>query len=291
MSIIDFNKPILCGIESFNPMPIKDMMDIVDEKKKIVNTRLADCDNISRNRSFYGLEDVLWSLKNSKYIQECISQGIWFGELEHPPRNGDIKRLMMIDDDRVSHCIKKYYADKNFLKGIVQFIPPKGDIVWRWITEADVNIAFSLRFYTPNYVVKKDSNGVEYVKKLTPMYPVTFDVVKNPGYERVRLVDPTEYSSKNDYYRTNGTSETSFEGVSLEWFSENTEKQLKEIVETVGKEDISIISDLYDNDFTKNKAKFNKKNLTMTYSTEDNQTFTMNLNPYIFGKIMKDIKG
>ena len=27
----------------------------------------------------------------------------------------------------------------------------------------------------------------------------------------------------------------------------------------------------------------------MTYSTEDNQTFTMNLNPYIFGKIMKDM--
>ena len=210
-SLIDFNKPFLCSVEGYQPKPINQIIDIVDEKKRIVNTRLAECNGISRNRCFYGLEEVLQSLNSSKFIQESIAQGIWFGELEHPERNCDLGRFMKICDERVSHKIYKYWNEGDFLMGRVQFIPPMGDIVWRWITEADVNMAFSLRIYTPNYIKKKDNNGVEYVEKKFPMFPVTFDAVKTPGYENVRIVDPKTYAAQNQYYINNGRAENGTE--------------------------------------------------------------------------------
>lgn len=289
-SIIDFSKPFLCSVEGYNPVPITQMLDVVDEKNRIIITRLAQCDNISRNRCFYGLEDVLWSLKNSNYVQECISQGIWLGELEHPDRGCDLPRFMRIEDDRISHVIKKYWAEGEFLKGVVQLIPPKGDIVWRWITEANMNMAFSLRIYTPHYIKKKDKAGVEYVHKTRPMYPVTFDIVKTPGYKNIRVVDPNSFASKNQYYITNGKSDLGTEGYIIDWFDSNPSDGIKKVLNSTGAEDLNIVSDLLGEDLQKARAFFNSKNMSVIFSTEDSKEITMSLNPYIFHDVMKNNK-
>lgn len=288
-NIFDYSKPILCSIEGYEPIPIEKMLNVVDKENKIIDTRLADCNNISRNRCFYGLNDVLNSLRNSKYVQECIAQGIWFGELEHPPRGCDMERFMKIEDSNVSHVIKKYYTEGNFLKGIVQFIPPKGDLVWDWITKANVNIAFSLRIYTPNYVKQKDEKGVEYIKKLSPMYPVTFDVVKTPGYERVRVVDPSLFASKNSYFLTSGMSGTESFEYTIDWFPGDSEKLIKRIVEE-GSEELDKLSDLLNLDLKKSKAIFNKDKLQVTFSTEDCKNAVLNVNTYILNEVMRERK-
>lgn len=286
-SLIDFSKPFLCSLEGYQPKPVSEIFDIVDEKNRIVNTRLAECNHISRNRCFYGLEDVLHSLQSSKYIQECISQGIWFGELEHPPRKCGLDRLMQIDDDRISHKIYKYWDSGDFLMGRVQFIPPKGDIVWRWITEANVNMAFSLRFYTPNYLVKKDNNGVEYVEKKFPMYPVTFDAVKTPGYENVRLTDPTKFASENGFYITNGKAENGTENYIIDWFEEDPSGKLKDLLNSTSEEDVNIVGDLFNMDMKKARAILNPETLQVTMSEEGfGGSITMNLNAFMFNNIM-----
>jgi len=284
--LIDFSKPFLCSIEGYEPQPITEMLEIVDEKKHIVNTRLAQCDNISRNRCFYGLEDVLWSLKNSKYIQECIAQGIWFGELEHPPRDCDMARFMKIDDDRISHKIYKYWHENEYLKGRVQFIPPMGDIIWRWITEADVNMAFSLRIYTPNYIKRKDANGVPYVEKVKPMYPVTFDTVKTPGYEKVRVVDPITFASNNESYISNGKNSMGVENYCIDWFDYNASENIKKVLNSTSEEDLNIVGDLFDMDMKKARATFNDITQQVTMSTEDGTKIAMNVNTYLFNEIM-----
>lgn len=284
--LIDFSKPFLCSVEGYNPQPINEMLEIVDEDKHIVNTRLAQCDNISRNRCFYGLEDVLWSLKNSKYINECIAQGIWFGELEHPPRDCDLARFMKIDDDRISHKIYKYWHENEFLKGTVQFIPPKGDIIWDWIMKANVNMAFSLRIYTPNYIKKKDANGVPYVQKCKPMFPVTFDAVKTPGYENVRVVDPSTFASKNQSYITCGTNSKGIEEYCIDWFDNNASENIKKVLNSTSEEDLNIVGDLFDMDMKKARAVFNEMDNSVTMSQEDGSSIKMHLNSFLFNQIM-----
>lgn len=285
-SLIDFNKPFLCSVEGYEPKPITDIMDVVDEKKRIVNTRLAECNGISRNRCFYGLEEVLQSLQSSKYIQECISQGIWFGELEHPDRNCDLGRFMKIDDSRICHKIYKYWTQGDFLMGRVQFIPPMGDIVWRWITEASVNMAFSLRIYTPNYIKKKDNNGVEYVEKKFPMFPVTFDAVKTPGYQNVRIVDPSKYASENQFYITNGKAENGTENWIIDWFENDPSSKLKDLLNSTSEEDVNIVGDLFDMDMKKARATLDPDTLRVTFGSEDGREVTMNLNAFMFNNIM-----
>lgn len=286
--LIDFSKPFLCSVEGYDPMPTNEIFDIVDEKKHIVNTRLAHCNRISRNRCFYGLNDVLWALKNSKYVQECVAQGIWFGELEHPVRGSKLDRFMRIDDDRISHKIHKYWAEGDFLKGRVQFIPPYGDMVWRWITEADVNMAFSLRIYTPNYIKKKDGDGVPYVEKTTPMFPVTFDAVKTPGYQEVRICDPNTFASKNEAYLSNGRSDMGVESAlySLSWEDDDPKNSFKKLLESTSQEDLNIIGDLFDMDMKKCKVFLNSDEYTVTYGAEDGREVTMNLNAYLFNQVM-----
>jgi hypothetical protein len=287
--IIDFNKPILLSCESFVPeSEVK--FDIIDEKKKIVNERLAELDTISRNRCFYGSDDVQRSLKESKLIQELLANNSWVGELEHPDRNCDMKRFMTIDDTRVSHSIRKYWWDGEFLQGTVQYIPPMGDMVWRWITEANMNIGKSLRIYTPNYVEKSDSNG-KYVIKQYPMMPVTFDCIRGlTGYKNVRLADPTKFAAGNKNFLESGRSEKSNENLdfrSMEWFVPNPNEQIKNMIES-GVES-HILEDLFKFDSKKSSIKISEYGDKITFSLEDypKTHITVNTNTYLFNKIMQ----
>lgn len=285
-SLIDFNKPFLCSIEGYEPKPITEIIDVVDEKRHIVNTRLAECNGISRNRCFYGLNETKMSLDNSKFIQESIAQGIWLGELEHPDRGCSMSRFMKIVDERVCHKIYKYWTEGDFLKGMVQFIPPMGDTVWRWITEANVNIAFSLRIYTPNFIKKKDAKGVEYVEKKYPMFPVTFDCVKTPGYQNVRVVDPASFAQQNPFYITNGRAENGTENYIIDWFENDPSTKLKDLLKSTSQEDLNIVGDLFDMDMDKARAVLDPDSLLVKFSQEDGRSITMNLNAYMFNNIM-----
>jgi hypothetical protein len=279
--ILNITKPIMLSCESYVPYDAL-KVNVLDEKKRITQERLAYLDHISRNRCYYPMEDVLDSLKKSRYIQECIAQGIWFGELEHPSTPCDLKRFMNIDDLRVSHRVLKYWREGDFLMGMVQYLEPLGPIVWSWI-EQGVNIAKSLRIYTPNYIKCRDQDG-EYVKKVAPMHPCAFDTVKLPGYESVRLQDPTEFARQNKYYLSNGS--LSLESVNV-WFLDNVQDQINDVL--ASSEEYHIIQDLYDVD--ENTAKSYSIEDGIVTFLKDGKNIQIHGNPYIFNEIMnKGIK-
>lgn len=280
--VIDLKKPIVCSVESFLPEGSA-KIDIIDEKKRIVNARLAELGTISRNRSFYGIDEVMRSLKESRYVQENLSQNTWFGEKEHPPRNCDMKRFMKIEDDRISHSIRKYWFGGEFVEGIVQFIPPWGPIIWEWITEADANMAFSLRIYTPNFVEKSDENG-KYIVKSYPMYPVTFDCVNTPGYRRCRINDPDEFMGSNKNYQASGKmGQEDF--LSMEWFVDQPQEDIKDILENYGEES-AIVQDLFNFSIEEARVALTDFNTQVKFSTEDGRDISMHVNPYLFNQIL-----
>ena len=102
-------KELLLSFESFvpNPTELKKMFQIVDEKERIAIVRLTKT-GISRNRCFYSIDDILIALKQSKYVQESIAQGMWLFEFLHPPRGCDLNRFMTVEDTRIAGRILKY---------------------------------------------------------------------------------------------------------------------------------------------------------------------------------------
>ncbi len=241
---------LLLSYESYlpNQNEIKKLFKIIDENERIVEARLAYCNHISRNRCFYGLDDMMQGLKSSKFVQEQLAQGSLFFEKEHPEKISDLQRFMKIDDSRIAGRILKYWADGDFIMGLVQFLPPMGDMVWEHILKG-VNYAFSLRVYTPNYQKCQDADG-PYIKKIAPLYPCTFDIVSIPGYANCRLVDPDHYAANNPYWLSNGKTELltagkeDFLNIQQQWFIDNPLQQVKKLENTISSE--ALLQDLSD---------------------------------------------
>lgn len=250
--IVKPSKKLLLGYESviYKPSEMSKMFKIVDEKERIFVSRLIHMSHISRNRCLYMEEDILHGLKNSKYVQECIQQGNWLGEWNHPSRGVDLARFCTIDEDRVSHRILKYWVDEvgsdRFLVGLIQCVGPYGDQLWDYMQKG-INRAFSLRIYTPNYEKCQDENG-PYIKKLRPLQVVTIDNVGTPGYEKCRMADPEMFAASNPYWLTNGKPEDlssgkeSYLNISQNWLCNNpleSQEQLEDIGSESLLEDVS----------------------------------------------------
>jgi hypothetical protein len=280
MKLIDFHKPIVCSVESYVPES-ETKVEVLDEKKKIIRPRLAYLGRISRNRCLYGIDAVMKSMEESRYVQENLAQGTWLGEKEHPDKNCDLSRFMRIMDEKVCHQIKKYWLENDFLTGIVQFIPPWGDIVWRWITEANCNIGFSLRIYTPNFIKKKDSGG-EYVEKVYPMYPVTFDAVNIPGYRECRTMDPDVFAKGNGNIKASGilVSAESYDNI-----IPDPAKEIKKILLEYGEES-NVIQDIYNFDMSEAKMILNSEDNIVRFSTENGLELSMHVNPFIVAEVL-----
>ena len=193
--VIDLSRPAILSVEEF-PRELKALLE-VDEKNKIVTTNLMQLDYISRNNSMYSGEDVVKSLEAATWIEELRRQGKWMGEFEHPPRNTSIERFMLVDNDRVSHRIRKWWRKGDMLQGVVDFNPlPLGPRAWSWVSTGS-NPSFSVRIYTKNYIEKTDSSGKKYLLKRGTMIPVTFDFVAIPGFYSCYAANPDNYDIAN----------------------------------------------------------------------------------------------
>ena len=119
------------------------------------------------------------------------------------------------------------------------------------------------------------------------MFPVTFDAVKTPGYEEVRIADPTTFASKNSAFLSNGKSDFGAEGLySLSWEDSDPKDSFKKLLESTSQEDLNIIGDLFNMDMHKCKAFLNSDEYTVTFGNEDGENVTMNLNAYLFNQVM-----
>ena len=286
-NIIKPNKNILLSYESFipNPSESRKMFKIVNEKEKIIISPLAHLDKISRNRCMYPKEDFLMSLKSSKYVTECLQNGGLLFEDGHPARGVSIERFLKIDSDRVAGRILKYWVEGDFVMGVAQFLPPRGDIIWEYIMKG-MNKGFSLRTYTPNYEKCQDENG-PYIKKKAPMYHVTWDCIDLPGFESCRFADPALFAANNPYWLSNGKPET-FDSSSTEalfisqnWIIDDPITEYENIKDTVSSE--SLLTELSEAVTTQpKKEKIKRQKQTYNHS--------LTLNTRIFHEVMNTIK-
>lgn len=191
--VLDLRKPIIVTMESFSHL--KDAK-LVSDDGSIFECTLIECDVVSRNKTYYPLEDVMASMQDRR-VQERIDQKVFFAEAEHPQSDTEeqlpLKRLMRVEPSRWSHRIDSYWADGNNIRGIVQWAGPFGEMYRKLLVEHGSNLAMSIRAYTPNYVKKNDSNG-DYVIKKHPMYIATYDCVTQPGLENARIMNPDTYA-------------------------------------------------------------------------------------------------
>lgn len=201
--IISLNQPLAWSVES-----VSDLIKLgnIDVENRICYPRLIKFDDTSRNTAVYCGEDFRSSVNESRFLQENIQTGSWFGELGHPMLEEGQNRFMRIEMNNVSHRIINYKFVGDEMHGKVQFRKPKGDILWDWISTG-TNLAFSVRALTPTFVKKKNAQGQTYVYKYGRMVVVTFDAVLLPGFREARIADVDSYNasleSMNTWVRSN----------------------------------------------------------------------------------------
>lgn len=285
--VLDLSRPILVTMESFSHL--KDAKLLSDDGS-VFEATLINCDQISRNRTYYPLEDVVASMQDRR-VQERIEQKCFFGEAEHPANDAieqlPLKRLMRVEPSRWSHRIDNYWVEGNDIRGTIQWAGPFGETYRKALVEHGSNLAFSIRAYTPNYVKKNDSNG-EYVVKKHLMYIATYDCVTHPGLADARIMNPDKFS---DISKTNKLTVNSFNNKLNVKSSENFmeiayTRPVEEIRELAfSEEGCSVISDMFGIDFSKDNMTITGKN-TVSLVTEEGTILHLPLSRTLLSEIL-----
>lgn len=286
-TILRLDKPAIFSIENFGGL--QKIADI-DEKNCIVKTVLMQLSAISRNRTFYSGEDFVRCLTTSAYVNEQLSQGVWFGELEHPEKNCTQDRFFKIDDTRISHKILDYKVNGDIIDGHVQFVAPMGYIPWDWI-QKNSNIAFSVRVFTPNFLEKKDEKGVAYIAKVGDMIPITFDCVKMPGFAIARIADPSKFAQVNTAAAMPSAESLQYEKgweskeiifPRMDWRAKMSQEEFRHILSK--ESTMKILEDVYKFDASKSKITYND-NETVTISLNSTESLNLGVNTYELLKV------
>lgn len=238
--IIDLTAMDMMSIESVGGIQ---KFSEIDVKNQIVKTTLMNFDDISRNDSLYERNSIINAIK-SPYIEELLRRGAFWIELGHPPVNCDKMRFFTIDMDNICGKVVNYDIGKDGITGKVQFVKPKGPIVWDWV-EKDTNVSFSIRIFTPNYKLKDktDGSGKKYTHKFGTMQLISFDCVTIPGYRAASIADDTTYDARNVIPNSSVPSEESFKGISLQWESQRKKDEMIHLIKS--QETFDIMQNIY----------------------------------------------
>lgn len=276
VNIIDLDKPIYISMESMSV--IKDMLKYNPDGS--FNARLQKSE-ISRNKAFYGYDDLVKSLTHSTMIKERVANRVWFGELSHPPKGSQLDRLFTIDDSRISHSIEKWWTDPNneSIEAKIRWVKPLGPTCKDWVDNGGSNMAFSLRAYTPNYVKKKNELGMEYVVKKYPIHCVTYDAVQIPGHYTARIADPDKFAKNNPDIK--GMEE--YDGL-YSFEIDDPSEQLKEII--LSQENHKILEDVFEIDSIKDCDVIFKNKGQAVIQMKDGISMNISLDSYHINQIM-----
>lgn len=300
--IISLEKQLYWSIES-----VSDLIRLgnIDVENRICYPKLILFDDPSRNNSVYCGEDFRSSVTDSRFLQDQIRAGTWFGELGHPMLEEGQSRFMRIEMNNVSHRIMKYKFVGNEMHGVVRLCKPKGDILWDWVSSGS-NIAFSVRALTPTFVKKKNEQGQVYIYKYGRMVIITFDSVTLPGIEIARIADVNKYDATVEDYevafnkmvKTNKKIENIKNSVeSADWermiksnlFYNKQNKfnksDLKEIVKS--QESAHIIEDLFQFSLEDATISMDNENVIIRPFSDSKHSLVIPTNIYLINSMMK----
>ena len=197
-SVLDISRPVLVTMESFAHFT---NANLCNDDGSIFEITLINCNQVSRNRTEYPLDDVLQSMRDRR-VQERIDNKCFFGECEHPIADGEdpvpLKRLMRVEPSRWVWRIDNYWVAGDDIKANMLWAGPYGEQYRKEFING-TNFAASIRAYTPNYLEKSDANG-KYVTKKHLMFIGAYDCVTTPGLGGARTMNPALYAelTRND---------------------------------------------------------------------------------------------
>ena len=276
MEIIDLSKPIYYSTEAVSIINKKDNYKQMDNGQFQITLMYFDL--ASRNNNRYPMVDFLRGIKDNSRIKEQILNNILFGEAEHPfMEKMTPKRLFHIDPDNVVWRIVKIWVEGSTLQGIVQWAQPKGDTYRRNVEEHDMNIAASVRSFTPT-VIKKTINGQTILDKVFPLYPITWDAVKVPGFVGTR--------AKGSEFEMANASNFGIESIQ-DGFIENPAEDIMELINDVNStESAQILGDLYNFDVNNADIRLVGDNMLQIRSKADGINIISHANTVGLGKLI-----
>lgn len=293
-TIVDLSRPAFVTMESFSHL--RDAK-LVSDDGRIFETNLIICDEVSRNRTMYGLKDIVTGLEDRR-VDERMVNNTWFGEAEHPVSNEvdkdgneklvSLKRLMRVDPKNKVWRIDSWRVQGNVIRGVFQWAGDMGEEYRRDLLEHGSNYASSIRAFTPSYVEKSDSNG-KYVLKTHPIYISTFDCVTLPGLEDTRIMSGSKYStlSKNDKININTKiprlNNHSYESVYREVRFDNVLGEIKDMM--MSQESAHLVEDLFGIDL-KSAQMFIRDTNTISVRTSESSTLELPLSRTILSRIL-----
>ena len=282
-AVIDMSKPIMVTMESFAHMV---NAQLVSDDGSTFKATLINCDRVSRNMTYYPLEDILLSMKDRR-VQEKIEQKCFFGEAEHPSSDTEeplpLKRLMRVEPSRWSHRIDSYSVNGSDIEGIVTWAGPFGETYQKEMLKG-TNFAMSIRAYTPNFIKKDDKNG-SYVIKKHLMFIASYDCVLVPGLEDARIMNPGKYRdcTKNDIISIKGNTQVRTSESLVEVKYGDVIGELKDIMRS--QESTNIIGDLFGLDMNTAEMIIRGSNTLSVRSTEG-RTLELPLSRTILSEIL-----
>jgi len=274
--IIDLSKPIMVSMESFALMK---KLKKVGSNGDMIEIALIECDQVSRNRTYYGFEDIQLGMKERRFA-ERLAQKTLFGEASHPSQAGltddssYLQRLTQVEPSRIVWRIDRVWNEGKTVMGVIQWAGPFGSMYKDLVMNHGSNIAASIRAYTPNYIKKNDANG-EYVQKVYPLFITTWDLVDLPGLGGCRIVNPSVYaeSTKDDLDKGPVSSSSTERWDEVKTPTSKTvvfKDPISEIRSMIksGNENANIIQDLFGIELNDAKMILSGKNTLSTFSND-----------------------
>jgi len=263
--VLDLSLPIMVTMESFKHL---NDAKLVSNDGSIFECTLINCDQISRNNTYYPFQDMLSSMQDRR-VQEKLDQKCFFGEAEHPASDTEeplpLKRLMRIEPSRISHRIDNYWADGTDIKGLVQWAGPFGQMYRELLVDHGSNLAMSVRAYTPNFI-QKNEGGRGYVVKKHPMFIASYDCVTLPGLEDARIMKPSEFKAIAGKTKISTSASIRTSESLTEIVYKDTLSEIKDLMRS--EEGVDIVGDMFGIDLKNVKMGITGKNTLTVFSNE-----------------------
>lgn len=181
-SLVPTNK-VFFSVQVLDNLDGKQLKALRPDENGYYDVVLAMLDATSRNNAYYDVPSLLHEINDASTVfNMSITEGNLRGEYGHPSEDSSLNRIAEVNQDRVSHHIRKIWTGERTERGIplygkIRPSGPYGKLLEDSLLNPMENTTFSLRCLMTQKPDPANKRLYRTVKRL-----VTFDYVLMPGY-------------------------------------------------------------------------------------------------------------
>lgn len=168
---------------------IKESYDKATKISKVIfKTKLQTAEEVNANRRYYSRETCANIVEGLSAQAKARSL---FQEIDHPMAVGSEtdqkRRALTVQLSNCGSLLRDIWVDGNNIIGEVETLSGfKGPDLRNIIMEDKANIGFSVRMFGK---LKAHPSIQEVVEVVTPLKPITYDVVTNPSHKTAHIIN------------------------------------------------------------------------------------------------------